>query len=88
MFAREDEARSAHVGGQLIHFVKGAVGDRAADRRVPEVPDDEVVGLRLAELGVLQVDPADPEPLPPEFPDPSVNVVAKILAKTKTISSQ
>ena len=63
VFAGEDIARPAHVGGQLIDLVEAAVGDLAADGLIAQIADEEIVGLGLGEFGKLEIDAANPEPL-------------------------
>lgn len=59
--AREDISGSAHVGRQLVQLVEPAIDRGAAVIGTPEVADDEIVGLGVAEFGKLEIDPADPE---------------------------
>ena len=60
VLTREDEARTAHVGGKLVDLVEAAVHDRPAVRLFPQIGDDEIVGFGFAILGELQVDSANP----------------------------
>jgi hypothetical protein len=62
MVTREDIAGAAHIGGKLVDFVERAIDRRPAEILLPEVADDEIVGLAVAELRKFQVDPANPEP--------------------------
>src|SRR3954470_18543236 len=63
MFAGEDVARAAHVGGQLVDLVEAAVDHLAAQLLLAQVADDEVVRLGGREGGELEVDTANPEAL-------------------------
>src|SRR4051794_5378554 len=59
--ADEEVAGAAHIGGELVDFVKPAIDDGVAEIRVAQVADDEIIGLSFSELGKFQVDPTDPE---------------------------
>jgi hypothetical protein len=54
MFAREDVARTTHIGGQLIDFVD-AGQDRLDGLDVPQVAENELVGRSRAEFRPFQV---------------------------------
>jgi hypothetical protein len=47
VLASKDLARTAHVGGQLIHLVKTAVDDPVARALIPQVANNEIVGFGL-----------------------------------------
>jgi hypothetical protein len=61
--AGEDVAGTPHIGGQLIDFVERPIDHRAAELLAPQVADDEIVRLAVAEFRKFQIDPADPEAL-------------------------
>ena len=61
--AGEDIAGAAHVSGKLIQLIEPAIDYSLADILTPQIADDEIVGLGVAELGKLKIDPANPETL-------------------------
>ena len=64
VLAGEDVAGAAHVGGELVDLVEAPIDRLAAQTsRIAQVADEEIVGLGLGELGILEVDAADPEAL-------------------------
>ena len=61
VLAGEDVAGAAHVGGELIDFIEFPIDHRRADILLAQIADDEIIGLRLGEFRIFQVDAADPE---------------------------
>jgi hypothetical protein len=61
MLAGENIAGAAHVGGELIDFIKSAVHHGATKSLISQVAYDEIVGVGLGELMKFQIDPANPK---------------------------
>ena len=57
----KNETRTAHIRRELIHLVEGTIGDSPAQRRIAQVPDNEVVGRAFAIFVTLDIDAANPE---------------------------
>src|SRR5262249_44411164 len=66
VFAGEDIARSPHVGGELVNFVKAAVNHLANEIGVAKVANQKVISLGLAEAWKLEVGPSYPKAFPLE----------------------
>jgi hypothetical protein len=61
MFAGEDIAGPAHVGGKLVNLVEMAVIDGADHVLFAQVADHEFICRAGAEFGVLEINPANKE---------------------------
>ena len=92
----EHVLRPSHVGGKLVNLVEPAVERRPAGRRVPEVPQQELVRRRRAKLVLLDVHPADPVPLqleplhqvaPDEAPCPAYQRFLHVVPPCQIIAS-
>jgi hypothetical protein len=66
--ASEDVARSSHVGGKLINFIKPAINHVSHEIGIAKIPNHKVVGLGRAEAGKFEVGTADPKALPLQAP--------------------
>jgi len=69
VFAREDIAGPAHIGGKLINLVKPAVNDMVYEVLVAKVPDNEVIGVSLAKPRKFQVSTPHPKSFPLQTPN-------------------
>ena len=63
MLAGEDEAGTAHVGSELIHLIEAPIDDGAAEIRIAQVANYEIVRRGGGEVGEFQVGATDPEPV-------------------------
>jgi hypothetical protein len=68
VFTGEDVAGSAHVGCELIDFVKAAVDHLSYEVGITQVADHEVIGLGLAETREFEIGTSDPKAFPLEPP--------------------
>ena len=64
VFAGEDVAGPAHVGGKLVDFIEAFIYDGATQILVAQIADDEVICLSFGVFVELQIHAADPEALP------------------------
>ena len=67
---RMDEPHPAHIGGQLVDLVKGAIFERKrglAVLRFSQVKEQELIGGRRCEFVLLDIDSAHPVSFPFEL---------------------
>ena len=63
VFAGEDITGAAHVGCQLVYFVKSTVDHAAAEILFAKIADNEIVGVGFGIFMELEVDASNPETL-------------------------
>ena len=61
VLAGENVSGSAHVGGELVNLVEAAVDCSAGRLTLSQIALDEIIGLRLAEARILEVDASHPD---------------------------
>jgi hypothetical protein len=59
----EDEARSTHVGSELIDLVELTIDDISAGDGIAQISYDEIVSRAWGELGKLEIGAAHPRAL-------------------------
>jgi len=63
----ENITSTAHVGRELINFIKTPVDHLTAETRITQVTDNKIIGLWLGEFIIFEIDTANPETFPLEF---------------------